>query len=38
MEAYNNIKLTYNKDRLPALAGVARRINELSGKIYLAGL
>lgn len=34
---YNLTKLTYEDDRLPALAGVASRFAEIHGKTYLAG-
>ncbi|KAJ0107708.1 hypothetical protein J7T55_010315 [Diaporthe amygdali] len=38
-EQYNDTQLTLEKDRLPALAGLARRYAELHGKkAYLAGL
>lgn len=38
-EQYNGTQLTLEKDRLPALAGVARRYGELRGGwTYLAGL
>lgn len=35
---YSQSSLTYEKDRLPALSGVARRISKLRNKTYLAGL
>lgn len=35
---YNGTELSFEKDRLPALAGVARRYGETHGKTYLAGL
>lgn len=38
MKAYDSTGLTLDKDRLPALAGVARRHGESSRKTYLAGL
>lgn len=34
----SSTNLTYGEDRLPALAGVARRQHELTGDKYLAGL
>lgn len=38
-QQYNNTQLTFEKDRLPALAGAARRYAELlGGWTYLAGL
>lgn len=38
VKEYDNSELTYKEDKLPALAGVARRHGESSGKTYLAGL
>lgn len=35
---YNKTELTFTKDRLPALAGVARRYGKQHGKTYLAGV
>lgn len=37
-QPYSRSSLTYEKDRLPALSGVARRISKLRNKTYLAGL
>jgi hypothetical protein len=34
---YDGTELTYEDDRLPALAGVAKRFAEIHGKTYLAG-
>lgn len=38
VDEYEYMELTFEKDRLPALAGVARRYGEWSGKTYVAGL
>lgn len=35
---YSQANLTYNSDRLPALAGIAQRQHEVTGDLYLAGL
>lgn len=38
-DQYNSTQLSFEKDRLPAIAGVARRYGELNGGLtYLAGL
>lgn len=38
VKEYERMELTFEKDRLPALAGVARRYGEWNGKTYVAGL
>jgi hypothetical protein len=35
---YSEAEITYPRDRLPALSGIARRIHDSSGHDYLAGL
>jgi serine/threonine protein kinase len=35
---YSRLKLSFTQDKLPALAGVARKIAEGSGQAYVAGL
>ena len=35
---YSGTQLTYSSDRLPALAGIARRQHEITGDQYLAGM
>lgn len=38
VQEYEGMELTFAKDRLPALAGVARRYGEWNRKTYVAGL
>jgi hypothetical protein len=38
LERYGSCNITKAEDRLPAIAGIAKRINALSGWKYLAGL
>jgi hypothetical protein len=38
IKLYSEAKLTYLRDKLPALSGIARRIHDRSGYGYLAGL
>lgn len=38
VEGYAEQQLTFEKDRLPAIAGLAKRVSELTGYTYKAGL
>ncbi|KAF2179173.1 HET-domain-containing protein [Zopfia rhizophila CBS 207.26] len=36
--SYTSLKLTYQQDRLPAIAGIAQRFQEIRGSTYHAGI
>ena len=38
MEGYTARELTFETDRLPAIAGIARKIQDITGDTYMAGL
>lgn len=38
VEGYSARELTFESDRLPAISGIARKIHEISGDTYMAGL
>jgi hypothetical protein len=35
---YSNLKLTFPSDKLTAIAGVAKQLQQVIGSIYLAGI